>query len=42
MVLVFAVVFIAALYPAHVATNIAMPDVNRIWKLPPATGDQIR
>ncbi len=42
MVLVFAVVFLAALYPAHVATNIAMPDVNRIWKLPPATGDQIR
>jgi hypothetical protein len=42
MLLVFSVVFIAALYPAHVATNIAMPDVNRIWKLPPAIGDQIR
>ena len=42
MLLVFSVVFLAALYPAHVATNIAMPDVNRIWKLPPATGDRIQ
>ena len=42
MLLVFSVVFLAALYPAHVATNIAMPDVNRIWKVPAATGDQIR
>ncbi|MHC1724893.1 MAG: FtsX-like permease family protein [Syntrophobacteraceae bacterium] len=42
MFLVFSVVFLAALYPARVATDIAMPDVNRIWKLPPSEGDRIR
>lgn len=42
MFLVFSVVFLAALYPARVATDIAMPDVNRIWKLPPPEGDRIR
>jgi ABC-type antimicrobial peptide transport system permease subunit len=42
MLLVFSVVFLAALYPARVATTIAMPDVNRIWRLPEPEGDQIR
>lgn len=42
MFLVFSVVFLAALYPARVATNIAMPDVNRIWRLPDPEGDLIR
>lgn len=42
MLLVFSVVFLAALYPARVATSIAMPDVNRIWRLPEPTGEFIR
>lgn len=42
MFLVFSVVFLAALYPARVATSIAMPDVNRIWRLPEPVGDLIR
>lgn len=42
MFLVFSVVFLAALYPARVATSIAMPDVNRIWRLPDPEGDSIR
>jgi hypothetical protein len=39
MFLVFSVVFLAALYPARMAAEIAMPDVNRSWTLPPADGD---
>ncbi|SFM72925.1 FtsX-like permease family protein [Thermodesulforhabdus norvegica] len=34
MVLVFGVVFLASLYPARVAVNMSMPDVERSWKLP--------
>jgi hypothetical protein len=39
MFLVFSVVFLAALYPARMAAEIAMPDVNRSWSLPDAEGD---
>ncbi len=35
MVLIFTVVFIASLYPARLATHIAMPDVEKSWHLPP-------
>lgn len=41
MFLVFSVVFLAALYPARMAAEIAMPDVNRSWTLPDAEGDRI-
>lgn len=41
MFLVFSVVFLAALYPAKMAAEIAMPDVNRSWTLPPPDGDTI-
>jgi hypothetical protein len=41
MVLVFSVVFISALYPARLAAEMAMPDVNRSWSLPAAVGDRI-
>jgi hypothetical protein len=41
MFLVFSVVFLAALYPAKMAAEIAMPDVNRSWTLPTPEGDVI-
>ncbi len=41
MFLVFSVVFLAALYPARLAAEIAMPDVNRSWTLPDAEGDML-
>ena len=41
MVLVFSVVFVSALYPARLAAEMAMPDVNRSWSLPTAVGDRI-
>jgi hypothetical protein len=41
MFLVFSVVFLAALYPARMAAEIAMPDVNRSWNLPAPEGDMI-
>lgn len=41
MFLVFSVVFLAALYPARLAAEVAMPDVNRSWELPKAEGDAI-
>jgi hypothetical protein len=34
MLLVILVVLISVLYPSRVAANIAIPDVNRSWKLP--------
>jgi len=34
MVLVILVVLVSVLYPSRVAANIAIPDVNRAWKLP--------
>jgi hypothetical protein len=41
MFLVFSVVFLAALYPAKLAAEIAMPDVERSWSLPEPEGDSI-
>ncbi len=41
MFLVFSVVFLAALYPARVAAEMAMPDVNRSWSLPEPQGDTL-
>lgn len=41
MFLVFSVVFLAALYPARMAAEIAMPDINRTWSLPKAQGEVI-
>lgn len=41
MFLVFSVVFLAALYPARLAAEIAMPDVNRSWDLPVPEGDSL-
>jgi hypothetical protein len=41
MFLVFSVVFLASLYPARMAAEIAMPDVNRTWTLPPPQGDTL-
>lgn len=41
MFLVFSVVFLAALYPARMAAEIAMPDINRSWSLPQAEGEEI-
>ncbi|CAB1065242.1 FIG00598348: hypothetical protein [Olavius sp. associated proteobacterium Delta 1] len=39
MVLVIVVVLISVIYPSKVAGEIAMPDVNRTWNLPPAKGN---
>ncbi|MBW1816459.1 MAG: peptide ABC transporter permease, partial [Deltaproteobacteria bacterium] len=39
MVLVMLVVLISAIYPSKVAAEIAIPDVNRSWKMPPAKGN---
>ncbi|MGV8074736.1 MAG: FtsX-like permease family protein [Syntrophobacteraceae bacterium] len=39
MFLVFSVVFLASLYPARMAAQIAMPDVNSSWSLPSPEGD---
>ena len=42
MALVISVVLISVLYPAQVAARIAIPDVNRTFKLPPPVDDTIR
>lgn len=42
MFLVFAVVFVASLYPARLAARLAMPDVEQSWKLPEPEGEAIR
>ena len=39
MILVIAVVLISVIYPSRVAGQIAIPDVNRSWTLPPAEGN---
>jgi hypothetical protein len=39
MFLVILVVLISVIYPSRVAANIAIPDVNRSWKLPEAHGN---
>jgi hypothetical protein len=41
MILVIAVVLISVIYPSKVAGEIAMPDVNRSWTLPPARGNEL-
>jgi len=41
MLLVMGVVLVSALYPARVAANIAIPDVNRSWTMPKARGDEL-
>ena len=41
MLLVIAVVLISVIYPSKVAGEIAMPDVNRSWTLPPARGNEL-
>ncbi len=41
MVLVILVVLISVIYPSRVAAEIAIPDVNRSWKLPEAVGNRI-
>ena len=39
MILVIAVVLVSVIYPSKVAGQIAIPDVNRSWTLPPAQGN---
>jgi hypothetical protein len=41
MVLVIIVVLISVIYPSKVAGEIAIPDVNRSWTLPPAKGNML-
>ncbi len=41
MFLVILVVLISVIYPSRVAANIAIPDVNRSWKLPEAQGNTL-
>ncbi len=42
MVLVMGVVLLSVLYPSRVAANIAIPDVNRSWKMPDPEDGVIR
>jgi hypothetical protein len=39
MILVILVVLISVIYPSRVAAEIAIPDVNRAWKLPKTDGN---
>ncbi len=41
MLLVMGVVLLSVIYPSRVAANIAIPDINRTWKMPEADGDSI-
>ncbi len=41
MILVILVVLISVIYPSRVAAEIAIPDVNRAWTLPPSQGNQL-
>ena len=41
MVLVILVVLVSVIYPSKVAGEIAIPDVNRSWTLPPARGNAL-
>jgi hypothetical protein len=41
MVLVIGVVLVSAIYPARMAANIAIPDVNKSWAMPKAEGDRL-
>lgn len=42
MLLVIGVVLVSVIYPSKVAGEIAIPDVNRTFRLPPAVGGRIR
>ena len=42
MVLVILVVLVSVIYPSKVAANIAIPDVNRSWRLPEAVGNRLQ
>ena len=39
-ILVMAVVMLSTIYPARKASQLAVPDVTRKWKLPPPDGDE--
>jgi hypothetical protein len=41
MILVIIVVLISVIYPSKVAGQIAIPDVNRSWTLPPTRGNML-
>ncbi|HHP7235350.1 MAG TPA: FtsX-like permease family protein [Desulfobacterales bacterium] len=41
MVLVILVVLVSVIYPSRVAADIAIPDVNRSWKLPEAKDNRL-
>jgi hypothetical protein len=41
MLLVIMVVLVSVIYPSRMAAEIAIPDVNRSWKLPEAVGNRI-
>ncbi|TVQ97805.1 MAG: FtsX-like permease family protein [Desulfovibrionales bacterium] len=41
MALVILVVLVSTLYPARMAAEIAIPDVNRSWTMPKAHGDRL-
>ena len=41
MILVMGVVLLSVIYPSRVAANIAIPDVNRSWKLPETDNETI-
>jgi hypothetical protein len=41
MILVILVVMVSVIYPSKVAGEIAIPDVNRSWTLPPAKGNEL-
>mgnify|MGYP000386246542 FL=1 len=41
MLLVILVVLVSAVYPAKVASRIAIPDVNKSWSMPKAEGDTL-
>ncbi|WP_290921007.1 FtsX-like permease family protein [Halodesulfovibrio sp.] len=42
MLLIIIVVLISSIYPSRVASEIAIPDVTRAWKLPKPDGDTMR
>ena len=41
MILVILVVLVSVIYPSRVAAEIAIPDVNRSWRLPEAAGNRL-
>jgi hypothetical protein len=41
MILIMAVVLLSVIYPSKVASNIAIPDVNKSWSMPDLTGESM-